>query len=354
MIEEGVSEKPRKVEPFKNVISIECGAEHNLLLVERDIKDNESNADEEDAFNYDQDEQFGINILEDALVMAGNLDVESDKDQKKEEKEKSLVISLTNSVEWLSQSTMNVTSAILPNPVTNIIASTIATTSSTISSTYSYGESLLKGFLVNKEQSKQKVRTDCVSQIAGAPRALTDLFVWGRNGHGQLGTGDTADVIEPVKLQAVSSKGIIAILARGNLSFAITSTWEVWAWGEDFQKETKLKLASVLHTLTAHYLSMPNSQGGYEIISTSENQSRCNFPQIPPGNILSSTFDHHYQLFSCQRMKCIEEITRSTKQFSRYLGTLRKTIVRPLLNECQVTGTFAGFNGDLSAVFGLL
>jgi hypothetical protein len=289
--------------------------------------------------------------LEDALVMAGNLDVEKES-QKKEEKEKSLVISLTSSVEWLSQSTMNVTSAILPNPVSNIIASTIATTSSTISSTYSYGESLLKGFLANKEQNKQKVRTDCVSQIAGAPRALTDLYVWGRNGHGQLGTGDTADVIEPVKLQAVSSKGIIAILARENLSFAITSTWEVWAWGEDFQKETKLKQASILHTLTPHYLTMPNSKGGYEIIPTSENS--VEFPEIPPGNILSSTFDHHYQLLSCQKMKCIEEMTRSTKQFSRYLGTLRKTIVRPLLNECQVTGTFAGFNGDLSSVFGLL
>ncbi|CAG5112880.1 Oidioi.mRNA.OKI2018_I69.chr2.g7047.t1.cds [Oikopleura dioica] len=261
LIEEGFTEKPRKLEPFKNVISIECGSEHNLLLVERDVQDNESSADEDDAFNFDHDEHFGINILEDALVMAGNLDVEREKDEdKKEEKGKSLAISLTNSVEWLSQSTMNVTSVILPTPVTNIIASTIATTSSTISSTYSYGESLIKGFLSSQEKSRQKVRTDCVSQISAAPRALTDLYVWGRNGHGQLGTGDTADVIEPVKLQAVSSKGIIAILAQENLSFAVTSTWEVWAWGEDFQKETKLKQSSVLHTLTARYLSMPNTQ----------------------------------------------------------------------------------------------
>jgi len=48
------------------------------------------------------------------------------------------------------------------------------------------------------------------------------------------------DYITPVHLSAASSKGVIGIWAVGNSSFLVSSTWDIWAWGEGTQRELKL------------------------------------------------------------------------------------------------------------------
>lgn len=350
LILDGLSDTPVRLDQFDNVVGVECGEEHTIILVERPANDLDDEDGEEESCDLDDGLHFGINILEDAMAMARQ---ETQKPDVVDGDEKSSRMSLMNSVEWFGQSTLNATSVILPSPVTKMITSTIATTTSTISSTYSYGESIIKSFLPS-QPTRQKIKTDSVFGIKHAPTALTDLWVWGRNGHGQLGTGDTVDVIEPVRLGAVSAKGIVAIMGKGNQSFALTSTWEVWAWGEGFQKETKIKIGNnVLHTMSPGVFSVSINHGGYQLMKGADISTDSTYV-VPAGAVLTSTFQYHYQLVTCPMMKCVAELARMAKSFSRDLGVLRKNIVRPLLNECQSTGTFNGFNTDLSSVFGLL
>ena len=68
--------------------------------------------------------------------------------------------------------------------------------------------------------------------LPDGPCALTELWSWGHNGLNQLGTNDEIDHIEPIKLNSLSTKGLIKIFAKENLSFAISSTYDIHVWGD--------------------------------------------------------------------------------------------------------------------------
>ena len=68
--------------------------------------------------------------------------------------------------------------------------------------------------------------------LPDGPCALTELWSWGHNGLNQLGTNDEIDHIEPTKLNSLSTKGLIKIFAKENLSFAISSTYDIHVWGD--------------------------------------------------------------------------------------------------------------------------
>jgi alpha-tubulin suppressor-like RCC1 family protein len=82
-----------------------------------------------------------------------------------------------------------------------------------------------------------------VTQVAAGWQhglALTStgtLYAWGRNNHGQLGTGSTTDSTVPVPVVLPPSTTITAISAGGYHNLALTSTGQVLAWGYNGQGE---------------------------------------------------------------------------------------------------------------------
>ncbi|CAE7704806.1 UVR8, partial [Symbiodinium necroappetens] len=63
--------------------------------------------------------------------------------------------------------------------------------------------------------------------------AITDsgeLWTWGSNGHGRLGTGDTTNRHAPVKV-SVNGQKIVAVAAGGFHTAALTDSGELWTWG---------------------------------------------------------------------------------------------------------------------------
>jgi len=60
------------------------------------------------------------------------------------------------------------------------------------------------------------------------------VYGWGNNGNGQLGTGSTATVVDtPVEVQVPSGVDITSVASGGAHSLALDSTGNVWAWGDD-------------------------------------------------------------------------------------------------------------------------
>eukprot|EP00927_Polykrikos_kofoidii_P015807 TRINITY_DN17079_c0_g1_i4.p1 TRINITY_DN17079_c0_g1~~TRINITY_DN17079_c0_g1_i4.p1 ORF type:complete len:623 (-),score=107.25 TRINITY_DN17079_c0_g1_i4:14-1780(-) len=73
--------------------------------------------------------------------------------------------------------------------------------------------------------------------------ALTNggkVYSWGGNNEGQLGLNDTQGRCEPVYVDGLREFSIEQILAVDNMSYALTSTGQVYAWGEN--KEQNLAL----------------------------------------------------------------------------------------------------------------
>lgn len=58
-----------------------------------------------------------------------------------------------------------------------------------------------------------------------------NVWAWGANNCGQLGTGDKTERKTPVKIGSLS--GIIAIAANGDHSLALKNDGTVWAWGRN-------------------------------------------------------------------------------------------------------------------------
>lgn len=61
-----------------------------------------------------------------------------------------------------------------------------------------------------------------------------EVYSFGTNGNGQLGTGNLSTYKVPIKL---GIKDIEKVEAIGNTSYGITKTGEVYAWGEGYSKE---------------------------------------------------------------------------------------------------------------------
>ena len=65
--------------------------------------------------------------------------------------------------------------------------------------------------------------------------AITDsgeLWIWGDNGDGQLGIGDTTDRHAPVKV-SVNGQKIVAVAAGTYHTAAVTDSGELWTWGDN-------------------------------------------------------------------------------------------------------------------------
>ena len=79
---------------------------------------------------------------------------------------------------------------------------------------------------------------DWVSLAGGAFHSLAinsngELFAWGRNHHGQLGVGDAVplDGVADSPIQVGTDDNWVKVEARGNVSAALNSDGELFAWG---------------------------------------------------------------------------------------------------------------------------
>ena len=98
--------------------------------------------------------------------------------------------------------------------------------------------------------------------LPDGPCALTELWSWGHNGLNQLGTNDEIDHIEPIKLNSLSTKGLIKIFAKENLSFAISSTYDIHVWG-DGNCVTKVIRSRIVLTQVILFLKSMSERVGH-------------------------------------------------------------------------------------------
>ena len=59
------------------------------------------------------------------------------------------------------------------------------------------------------------------------------IYVWGYNNYGQLGLGHTNDVYSPQKLSLKCNSIVKMYSNAGNQTFAVTTSNEIYAWGEN-------------------------------------------------------------------------------------------------------------------------
>lgn len=224
VLDEGNYYRPEKLK-FEKCLKIAAGAEHILLLAEKAEKNETVLLDQSiDDTLIITEAAKGETILEEALVKTVQIE---EKTEKKVE-QNSLSKNLVKSVNWIGQSTINM----LPSHVTNVISSTISLTGSGISGTLSTAERLVSAISELINQKSIEFQIDDSIGLPGGPCALTELWSWGRNSENQLGSGDGIDHIEPLKMTNLSTKGLIAVFAKDDLSLAISSTWDVHMWGK--------------------------------------------------------------------------------------------------------------------------
>ncbi|XP_060076194.1 alsin-like [Ylistrum balloti] len=85
----------------------------------------------------------------------------------------------------------------------------------------------------------------------------TEVWSWGRNFRGQLGTGDSIDRSKPCLVKLLNGKQVVKIVAGSQHSLALTADSQVYSWGsnvskqlghsEESSKPTKLKIMSGCH-----------------------------------------------------------------------------------------------------------
>lgn len=73
---------------------------------------------------------------------------------------------------------------------------------------------------------------------AGADFALAlcadnSLRAWGANAQGQLGDGTQVDRLQPVRVPAPSASAIVAIAAGAEFALALDAAGDVWSWGDN-------------------------------------------------------------------------------------------------------------------------
>ena len=62
--------------------------------------------------------------------------------------------------------------------------------------------------------------------------------------------GDGFDHVEPIKMSNLSTKGLIAVYAKGSLSIAMSSTWDIHCWGNDEQGNFQTRFNSIFSIIS--------------------------------------------------------------------------------------------------------
>ncbi|XP_069108324.1 alsin-like [Argopecten irradians] len=85
----------------------------------------------------------------------------------------------------------------------------------------------------------------------------TEVWAWGRNYRGQLGTGDAIDRNKPCLVKLLNGKQVVKVTAGSQHSLALTADSQVYSWGsnvskqlghtEENSKPTKIKVMSGCH-----------------------------------------------------------------------------------------------------------
>ncbi len=96
--------------------------------------------------------------------------------------------------------------------------------------------------LMQKTPTEVRGMTDVVAVSAGAEHALAqtdsgDVYAWGDNRYGQLGTqnSDTVSGVNaPVLVTALSGKGVVSVTAGKYTSYAVCSDGSLYAWGMNY------------------------------------------------------------------------------------------------------------------------
>jgi alpha-tubulin suppressor-like RCC1 family protein len=122
--------------------------------------------------------------------------------------------------------------------------------------------------------------TGIVAVAAGTQQSFAvdnqgNVWAWGLNANGQLGTGGIANVVNPVQVPGLS--GAVSVASSGGHTLALLSNGSVWAWGANGSGQVGNGATSSWVTQPTQVLA-PNSQTGPDIqnivaVATGSNHS---------------------------------------------------------------------------------
>ena len=79
--------------------------------------------------------------------------------------------------------------------------------------------------------AERVVRVTAGSDHCVAVTSTGELWSWGSGMSGQLGHGDTEDHLVPRRVEALAAEHVVHVAAAGNHTLAVTSTGALWSWG---------------------------------------------------------------------------------------------------------------------------
>ena len=131
-----------------------------------------------------------------------------------------------------------------------------------------------------------------------ANAASTELYSWGNNAHGQLGTDNTTNSTTPVKVQLPAGVTATAVAAGANHTLVIGSDGNLYAWGENANGElgdgnTTSSLTPVVVHLPAGVTATAIAAGSEHSVALGSNGSVYDwgyngFGQLGIGNTVDS------------------------------------------------------------------
>ena len=83
-----------------------------------------------------------------------------------------------------------------------------------------------------------------------------EVYVWGKNDHGQLGIGDNTSRFEPVFVESLTDETIVQICAVRNSSFALSKRGIVFGWGDNSNSQLGMGEAADIQVVRPEILQL--------------------------------------------------------------------------------------------------
>jgi hypothetical protein len=109
----------------------------------------------------------------------------------------------------------------------------------------------------------------------------------------------------------MSSKGVISLWTIGNQSFALTSNWDIWVWGENHERETKIPFPNGEAVFSCcPSLFLADAVNGGSIIYEYSKNEVMKKKLVPELGL--STYDKYYFTSTDMLDQCLGELSKET------------------------------------------